>query len=133
MVGLAACGSAPTQRQLCLSELRRFHGHAVSVPAAQHLEARLETLETAPGPSLLHRELAWLLVDWLGLGYRLRQADGPLESQALLEDMGLMRPSSGAAPVSLDELRRLLNRAALPETELLLPGPCPLPEWLWTP
>lgn len=125
---LGACGPPASERSRRLAELESFVRLSVPEAATPSFEERLRALRIVDTPDLSHRELAWLLVGMLRLGYRLRHADGPSECQDLLEEMGLMRPASGASPVPSLELRLLLNRAPLPETELLLSTSGPLPD-----
>jgi hypothetical protein len=130
---LIACSSVHSRREACLAELDRFAAGVGGRLFADPFRERLSLLRQRRAAVLRREELAWLLVPGLGLSYRLRRGAGPLHSQRLLEDLGLMRPGSGGEPVSVDELRKLLNRAALPEAELLLSGAGPLPVWLSQP
>jgi hypothetical protein len=127
---LLACSSPASDRMASVAELSRFATMVGGRLRCAELDTRLAALRTRTGPYLTHEEVSWLLVPALGLDYRLRHGDSMERCQELLEAMGLLRPGSGLEPVSITELRRLLNRAALPETELVLPGAGPLPSWL---
>lgn len=135
LAGVGACDEPPSERLQCLDELTRFFGEIQDsshpIPAA--VSIRLAELRKSPAANLTHQELAWILVSALRIDYRLRHGSGPEACQELLEDIGLMRSSSGTDPVSVDELRHIVSRSALPETEIVAPEPCPLPGWLWEP
>ena len=135
LAGTGACDGSPSERLQCLDELTRFFGeiqdHSHPIPA--EVSIRLTELRKSLAPHLMHQELAWVLVPALRIGYRLRRGSEPEACQELLEDIGLMRLDSGIDPVPLDELRRIVSRSALPETEIVAPAPCPLPRWLWEP
>jgi hypothetical protein len=138
----AGCSSADPSREQCLAQLDALvnlvtaaeaqvqHSGAAAASRASTLRTRLARLRSQTARYFTHDELAWILVPALGLEYRLRRGDGPQECHALLVGMGLMAEASAAEPLTLEALRRIVNRAALPETELLLPGPGPLPGWL---
>ena len=131
--GLACCSPQGSERAQCLAELARFQAEIGGRIASESVSSRIAVLAGIRRDALARQELAWVLVPALGLEYRLRRGDDPAQCQELFEGMGLMPVGSGPRPVSLGELRRLVNRAALPETELLLPGPRPLPGWLVEP
>ena len=135
LAGAGACDGPPSGRLQCLDELTTFFSEIQDrshpIPAA--VSIRLAELRKSPASHLTHQELAWVLVPALRVDYRLRQGSEPEACQELLEDIGLMRSNSGIDPVQLDELRRIVSRSALPETEIVAPAPCPLPRWLWEP
>jgi hypothetical protein len=117
-------------RERCLDELEPLARMEMAHAAQPLVKARLEELRRHGGPALSMSELAWILVPALGLQYRLRRGEQPARCHELLAAMGLMSEDTADAPLSLEALRLLVNRAALPETELLLPGSGPLPDWL---
>ncbi len=121
----------PPKAKTSRETLELFGHHALGqAEQGNRLLAEIAQGAKNDSASVTYRELARFLVPILGLQYRMRNRNLPDSPYQILVQMELLPKNSAARPVSVEDLERILNRATLPETELLLPHHAPLPQWL---